>query len=349
MFQTIRIENFRRFGHFELHGLGRVNLLVGLNNSGKTSVLEAVHLLATHLDVVAFIDSMMRRGERVFGIENGREELDICRLFHNHTLEPGKFIEIEGKNDNSYERIELKYSEDESVPMLVFGRPDGPAWSIEISTSRGISTKDLARASQSFRKASEERRRGRFGHWSPFSVEQVIGLFDKVVLTPDETILLDALRIIEPSIERIAAVTTEYNVLGSSPRGGLFVRRKDSDQRIPIGSLGDGIWHMLGLTLALIRARGGVLLIDEIDTGFHYSVMRSMWRLVCQTAETLDVQVFATTHNSDCWTSLAAVAREHGDAPPKVSIQRVEPDKPQAVAFSNEEMVIAAERGIEVR
>ncbi|HHC24806.1 MAG TPA: ATP-binding protein [Desulfobacterales bacterium] len=45
-----------------------------------------------------------------------------------------------------------------------------------------------------------------------------------------------------------------------------------------------------------------MLLIDEIDTGLHFTVMENMWRLITQTAKRLDVQVFATTHNSDCWT-----------------------------------------------
>ena len=50
--------------------------------------------------------------------------------------------------------------------------------------------------------------------------------------------------------------------------------------RIPIGSMGDGIWRLLGLALALALTEGGILLVDEIDTGLHYSVMENMWKLV---------------------------------------------------------------------
>ena len=76
--------------------------------------------------------------------------------------------------------------------------------------------------------------------------------------------------------------------------------------------MGDGIWRLLALALSLVRARRGVLMIDEIDTGLHYSALEDMWRLVGLTAKRLDIQVFATTHSSDCWKALAAVCAEMG-------------------------------------
>jgi len=87
--------------------------------------------------------------------------------------------------------------------------------------------------------------------------------------------------------------------------------------------MGDGIWRILGITLASVKAEGGILLIDKIDTGLHFTVMENMWKLITQTAKRLDVQVFATTHNSDCRTSLAAILCDE-DA---VTIQRIEKDK----------------------
>ena len=40
--ETLTIHQFRGLRDVELRGLGRFNVLVGLNNSGKTSVLEAI-------------------------------------------------------------------------------------------------------------------------------------------------------------------------------------------------------------------------------------------------------------------------------------------------------------------
>ena len=108
------------------------------------------------------------------------------------------------------------------------------------------------------------------------------------------------------------------------------------------------MWRMLGLALALSNAKGGILLVDEIDTGLHYSVMENMWRMISERAVALDVQVFATTHSRDCYESLAAVAPPES-GPADVTIQRIDEHRKRAVRFSNDEVVAAAERGIEVR
>lgn len=164
------------------------------------------------------------------------------------------------------------------------------------------------------------------------------------MLTPEEDTVLATLRTIEPDIERIAPVGAVRRGLDGHSRDGIAV--KVAGQRVPIGSLGDGIWRLLGIALALVRARGGILLVDEIDTGLHYSVLEKMWRLVYETAKRLDVQVFATTHSRDCYESLAAIAQPTGH---DVTIQRIERGNPIAIAISEAEILQAAQRGIEVR
>ena len=108
------------------------------------------------------------------------------------------------------------------------------------------------------------------------------------------------------------------------------------------------MWRMLGLALSLVNAKGGVLLVDEIDTGLHYSVMGDMWRMVSERAAALNVQVFATTHSRDCYESLAVIVTADSK-PLGVTIQRIESERGHAVGLSNDEIVAAAARGIEVR
>jgi hypothetical protein len=116
MLRSLKIERFRRFERFELYGLGRVNLLVGLNNSGKTSVLEAVHLLTTR-DLPAIHAAALRRGERLF--ENGGRdadvEIDVCRLFHGFGLSPGSSFRIDGENQDQKESVEVEVIESETI------------------------------------------------------------------------------------------------------------------------------------------------------------------------------------------------------------------------------------------
>ena len=47
MLQTLKLGGYRRFESFELTHLRPVNLLVGMNGCGKTSILEAVELLVS--------------------------------------------------------------------------------------------------------------------------------------------------------------------------------------------------------------------------------------------------------------------------------------------------------------
>jgi len=129
--------------------------------------------------------------------------------------------------------------------------------------------------------------------------------------------------------------------------GGLLVLTRDAQRPMPIGSLGDGMWRMFCIAVGLVRSRGGVLLVDEIETGLHYSAMEAMWRLVLQTAERLNVQVFATTHSSDCVNSLAGVCR--GPSPGHVTLQRVELGEDEGVAYSQDEIWAAAQHGVEMR
>jgi AAA15 family ATPase/GTPase len=106
---------------------------------------------------------------------------------------------------------------------------------------------------------------------------------------------------------------------------------------------------MLGLALATVGAANGVLFVDEIDTGLHFSAMSDMWQLIWETAKRLNVQVFATTHSSDCWTSLASIASREDTSEDGITIQRIERDKDVGIVFSEREIVVAANRGIEVR
>ncbi len=58
--------------------------------------------------------------------------------------------------------------------------------------------------------------------------------------------------------------------------------------------------RMLQLTLALLQARNGILLIDEFENGLHYSVQEKVWEFIFSMTDLLKIQVFATTHSKDC-------------------------------------------------
>jgi AAA15 family ATPase/GTPase len=113
--------------------------------------------------------------------------------------------------------------------------------------------------------------------------------------------------------------------------------------------MGDGVWRILGLALAIVNAKDGVLLVDEIDTGLHFTAMSDMWKMLWKTSKRLNVQIFATTHSDDCWKRLANIANAENPSEDGITIHRIEKDKIKSIIFTEDEIGIAAEEGIEVR
>ena len=175
---------------------------------------------------------------------------------------------------------------------------------------------------------------------------ELIRHWDRIQLTPNEGLVLQALRFIDSSIEDIRSFGSG-SVYG--PRGGFIVKRKENPVPFPLGSLGDGAWRILTLAIVLTQCAGGMLFIDEIDTGLHYTVMADMWRLIYNASKQFGVQVFASTHSYDCVHSLSTICQSDNGIRHEVTIQRVESNRPTAIAFSEAEIRTAAARQIEIR
>lgn len=173
----------------------------------------------------------------------------------------------------------------------------------------------------------------------------LVGFWDEAQLAGDEGLVVAMLKAVEPAIEDIRSLASAAT---AGPREGFIVRCANESRRLPLGSLGDGVWRMLTLAVVLARCKGGMLLVDEIDTGLHHTVMSDMWRLVFDAAKRLDIQVFATTHSEDCVYSLASICRDDENAG-DVTIQRIEAGRAKSVAYSEAEIRAAAEHRIEVR
>lgn len=368
---NLSIENFRGFERFHLSGLGRVNLLVGTNNSGKTSVLEAIELLASNGHLPTIWTSLTRRGEE---ISSERErQVEIGHLFRGHEINDAKGFKISA--DIHFNRIHLnaqikthqpsqpsfhqygplngfEQSDDSfwgSLDSLCFEWSPGPKINIPLDSKNRVSyqsMKALRSSTLTFEPV--------LTHFiTPLSLtpDTVASLLDQLILTPDEDLVIQAMRIIEPNIDRIATAGSDKARGSVRPltRGNIVVRLKNSKTRIPIGCMGDGLWRMLGLALAVIDSANGIVLVDEIDTGLHYTVLEDMWTFLKECCQMFDAQLIATTHSSDCYRSLASVCQEDIRENSQVTINRVERNRETAVSYSEQEIVAAADFNIEVR
>jgi AAA15 family ATPase/GTPase len=374
MLKSLKIENFRGFESFELNQLGRVNLLVGENNSGKTSVLEAVQFLASRTNLDSLSQIMADRGETFRSEERknaavGRDrELDIKHLFYGHELLLDKYFRITSINDSfEEEEVNVSFLASEYKQADLFDSPDDFNVDFELiltwifngdtaklvaplSSDGGISSEYLRRNHPRSLKSSSikiQSIKTQFVTSASVSISMMTELFNQVVLKPEEQDIIQALQNVDPMIERIASLGDRYTSV--QRRGGFVIKRRDEVNPVPIGSMGDGIWRILGLALTAVGSKGGILLVDEIDTGLHFTAMLNMWKMIWKTAKDLNVQVFATTHSRDCWESLAEIAENENVQDSEIMVHRIERGKPSSVVFNPSQMIIASERGIEVR
>lgn len=369
MYSSIRIYGYRGIDSFRMQGLGRVNLLVGTNNCGKTSILECIELLRSEGNPQVLSSIAGRRGELGYAsggdtsLGSRSEPVDVSHLFANHDLRGAIHIGADriagvaaaGWNDKVAVYVEDPFdSEDVERDTEPVGDEDSGRLVLHVKWSNTEHNYRASVTDDGF--LFGERRPARMRNGASQAVQfvrtdgmraaNVVRTYSKVVFTDKDEAVKQALRIVEPDIEAIAPVADERRFLYRDAPGGVVLKLRGIAGQVPIGSMGDGTWRMLGLALSISNAAGGVLLVDEIDTGLHYSVMENMWRMVSERAAALSVQVFATTHSRDCYESLAAIAKSEVC---DVTIQRIDRSRGESVRFSTQAVVAAAERNIEVR
>ena len=379
MLSNLEIHGFRTFAHLRIDGLARVNLFVGANNCGKTSVLEAGEILLAGGRPWILLRSPTRRGDGF--LPEGRfapQTVDIRHLFHGHELKIGASFTIEGggtrqrrvscevvqasSGDERPAQPELLGLVSDPIGPLGPGGPSGPgafgpeeSLAITVSGDQTGANRVLGLAEGgglSISLASRPTAREE-GEESPFNFIGTVDpdyrlapLWDKIVLTPNEDRVTQALQIIEPSIERVASLSRPSGRGTPSP---IVVRLRGSEARVPIGSMGDGLKRLLVLSVNLVTSAGGCLFVDEIDSGLHYSVIAKMWQLLIETARRLDVQVCASTHSLDCLQALAGVCEKKPDLAGEVAVHRLEKDQETATRYGADELALAVRHEMEIR
>jgi hypothetical protein len=170
-------------------------------------------------------------------------------------------------------------------------------------------------------------------------------MWDRAVESGNAPDVEEALRAIVPELERL------YRLGESDSQGGAFyLELRGARRPIPIRNMGDGTNRVLGLTLALIRAAGGVLLIDEVENGLHYSVLVDVWRALLELAERLEVQVFATTHSWDCIRAFSEATNENNNVDGMLHrLETLGDGSIRMIDLHERDLELVAEQHIEVR
>jgi hypothetical protein len=309
MMTSLDVENYRRFERYRLDSLRRVNLLVGHNGCGKTSLLEAVYLLASASKTEALKEIAYERRE-----EGNDGQPLLTHFFHGHGLRNKGYFRLSSQPVGVLGELTVRVTGDYDVRQPA-------SRSVRMVTPRSV----LPRRSDAFM----------------CTAASVQSLEDDVV---DAMRVVDH-RVTK--IQDTGQIVWGANGVPSGIL--VTLEKDGASQQVPPLTLGEGFLYWLRLYLCLCTTRNGLVLADEIDTGLHYSVMGDMWRLVVEAAKRSDVQVFATTHSLDCVRGLAWFCQQHPELQNEVSLQKIHPSLEEGVAFNAESIMIAAEQEIEVR
>ncbi len=366
--ESFEIDGFRAFDHISFSRLADVNLLVGKNSIGKTTALEAIRLYLTSdyyriAELLASRDefSFRRRRRRIEGsadppllafesMFSGRPPLESHPLFEVGPIAGDKL---------SVGFSWVRRIEDEATAAIRYvpGEGDGES---DPDLIPGLSISNHVRALIPFDRLERFARRTAVGArpadqavvYLPSSGMSATDLgrsWDSVALTEDEDTVIDTLRSIVPTLDKLVLVQSP----GRSSERILMAKLSEFSEPVPFKSLGDGALHMLGIVLAMLNAKDGVLLCDEIENGLHFSVQEPLWAIIRSQARAWNVQVFATTHSWDCVRGLQAAAthrrlRRRGA---EVALYRIEKAQMEyrVTKFTSDELAIAQQDDIEIR
>ena len=328
MISHLELQNFRGLEHVKFENLGRVNLIMGGNNAGKTSILEAlalVHGNAAQIkelpttfrvlpnqdpDSTSIFWSSLVRGENISGF----------------SVNDGTYF-YQGDSINDTWRIREAIIDEQVQSVVVSISPDGRVKLNKVESKSRLSILSTKQA-------------------DPGSISE---LYNRIApLNPDnEDKIEDLLRnSIEPRLRRLRYAKPQ------GTKTHLVYVDLGEGKMIPFTQMGQAFARTLQVYCEIFGQRPKMLLIDEIENGLYYEGMEDFWKGLMAVLEDQDVQLFATTHSRECMEAAYRAAKDMPNDPLRyLRLDRRidDPAKIVATTFGKEEMATAIEFNREMR
>lgn len=355
MITEFTIENFRLFDHLHLPKLSRVNLIVGKNSVGKSAVLEALNLHLTNVDVSSILSFLENRNEN--WQQSNFIEHSFRHLFNERKIPDYYENEITLKSNIQNTKIFIApYITDQNMQLRLIPKNEfqstqtynmTPHLSCEINgTTYMLHSLAMDIAINSFSPRIQIKTLASSCHLTPssLSLTKLASMWDNIALTGLDDQIIKGLSFIEPTVTGISFIS-----VNNSYERIPVVKLSKNNQAVSLKSLGDGMVRMFQIILSLVNSKNGSVLIDEFETGLHWSVQQKAWDMVFKLAEKLNVQVFCTTHSKDCVESFEQVWSE---APEQGSFYRIYRNKDEQIkvqGYDNELLSDSVDTDTEVR
>mgnify|MGYP000098855450 FL=1 len=347
MLNSLKIKRFRALEDFVVPKLGRVNLIVGKNNAGKSTVLEALQIYAGNGDP-RLLETLAESHDEPSRLDwdvtpQPIYELPFASFFTGRAF-PGRDEGIEIGEIDSNQRLIIEHGYyvewDETIT-------DETGETVSRQRLKRMPKSEIEKAEEAplidalFIKKGERQfgfsidGRARRARWrgasnTPYdlpcvaiptgfiSINDLADEWDKIALTEKQETVKEALRLIDSKFVDISFVRDEREDPRRYSSRSLMrtakIKLEGLPMPVPLGSMGDGMLRVLQIVLKAFAAQDGFLLIDEFENGLHYSVQEKIWDLIFELAEQLNIQVFATTHSWDCIESFSKVAIQYSNS-----------------------------------
>ena len=356
-----KIENFKRFDSFEMENLGQFNLLVGDNNVGKTSVLEGLCFEANGDSCLgSLFQTLLYR--KLIIVDNKKvlanlNDDNLWKLFFkdlDKSIEVNTIYKDKESEKIKWERVEYKaltQSDWKAINKKGY-RNDGV--SIFKKGLRISSDEEIDYNFYPFSRTTNEEIEINWGYlpFIPTNLGYDLDLLDFYyeVINADKDLRKEFDANLKTFIPRLEETRTQKML---NDIDFICVSLEDDNGLYPLTRFGDGVVKLVRVLLEILMAKDRRIMIDEIETGIHFSRLKDFWKTVITLCKKYDVQLFATTHSLECQKyfvyALAELEEEDRKNARNISLLENKEGSIESVTFDYEQFEFALEIGANTR
>jgi len=318
MLDSLHIKNFRCFEDLSIPSLGHVNLIVGKNNVGKTTLLEALHILGNG-GLIGTIEQILVNRGLPFVTNSLVFNSAISSTFYIGDAQQTFRVEISINGDEFKLKSIDNFIEKKSIKKFINREHqtiNKPLTQEEISSIVNSNTNLWKNKKVSV---------GRILNLMPSESLPTHLLDDNELVYEFNSLAYDDngmntglnnnivewLQIINPHIQDIMVLN-----IGKTKQPTFFLKVDNVSNNMPLKNMGEGAYRLVRMALFATKVGffanrdkyGGFLLIDEFENGLHYSIQEAIWEKLFELARQWNIQIFATTHSKDTLQAFTKVA-----------------------------------------